>query len=142
MDRAAKQLGLNTAWQPDVSFPNAVCGFRVDSMARINTGRYLKRLADLAVEAGVTIFERSMVESSSSSEPKCLTVGDGSVFDHLIYTVHCNFTGSLETLCRDASISVVYACAARVKNPLEDALFWDNPTHTTSEDWKAMIRIW
>ena len=123
---AAQQLGLSAAWQPEVPFQEGACGFRVDAMARINTGCYLKRLVELACDAGVTIFEQTLVESPSASEPHCLAAGEGSVrFDHVVYAVHCNFTGSMKLYAATPPYQS-YLLAARTKQSLEDALFWDN----------------
>ena len=58
---AAQQIGLLADWTDDVPIAKASGGYRIESMARINTALYLKRLTQLAVERGVTIFEKTMV---------------------------------------------------------------------------------
>lgn len=128
---AAGSLGLPAQWQEAVPFPGAVAGYRIDHMGRIDCLAYLRRLADLVVEAGGHIFERSPVEGPTGEHPTSLRAGSGQVnFDQVICATHVNITDALRLYFQTPAYQS-YVLAALVAEELPDALFWDtaDPYH-------------
>lgn len=129
----AAQLGLPARWSDSVPIPEAVCGYRVDRMARFHCGRYLQRLAQLVVDAGGEIFEHTLVEPPTGSHPGQLATDAGQLhFEHVVVAVHSGYTDSLRVFALIPPYQS-YVLAARLASPPPDALFWDNasPYHYT-----------
>lgn len=123
---AARQIGLSATFSEQIPFPRSACGYRIDSLARIRMGNYLRRLINLAEQRGVTLFENTLVASPDGDHPNSAEAGDGSVrFQHLVGAVHTNVTGSLKLYAAIPAYQS-YAIAARIRGSIEDALFWDN----------------
>ncbi|WP_144057842.1 FAD-dependent oxidoreductase [Novipirellula maiorica] len=123
---AAARLGLPVEWCDKPPLPYASVGFRIDSMARMDSMAYLRRLTDLVVEAGGKIFEKSIARVSLEEQTRELPIGDGTAhFDHLVLAAHCNKSDSM-LLDIETPAYQSYALLAVVTNPPEDGLFWDN----------------
>lgn len=130
---AAEQLGLPVHWNPPRPLPHAACGYRIDRMGRIDSYGYVRRLAELVVEAGGHIFENTFVPSPTEHHPRYLRAGEGEiVFDHVVSAVHSHYTGEL-LIYMQVPPYQSYAVAIRVGQPIPDELFWDNesPYHYT-----------
>ncbi len=128
---AASQCGLDVELTYEVPFPKAYCGYRIDQMGRFDCAAYHERLLHLVIAAGAQVFERSLVSGPSQSSEKWLRAGKGTVhFDQVVCATHANQVASLRL---DAQLipSQSYVIAARIKDPIDDALFWDdcNPYH-------------
>lgn len=123
---AACRLGLKADWCDRIPIPRGACGYRIDSMARIDCAEYLMQLTHRAVDLGVTIFEQTLVEGPVEEQPSSLQAGAGQIaFEHAVCATHCSYTkGNLLYAATPPYQS--YVLAARVKNPPSDALFWDN----------------
>lgn len=123
---AAVSLGLDAHWMDSIPISRAACGYRLNSMARVHIGNYLRGLTELAVQKGVTIFEKTLVSGVTEKETHVLKAGDSEVtFDHVVCAVHCNHTGAM-TLYAATPPYQSYAIAAHVRDGCDDALFWDN----------------
>ena len=123
---AAQKLGLNASACDSVPIARATCGFKIDSMGRLDCAAYLKRLTEMAIELGVNIFERTLVEVPVDKHPTSLKAGSGSVkFKQVICATHCNNTKA-NLLYAATPPYQSYVVAARIKGSLDDALYWDN----------------
>jgi glycine/D-amino acid oxidase-like deaminating enzyme/nitrite reductase/ring-hydroxylating ferredoxin subunit len=123
--KAAAQVGLSVVWSPSPPIPRGGFGYRVDNMARFNSLAYVQHLADMVVERGGKIFERSLASGPVEPKPTELKVGDGVIeFEQVVCAVHCNYSDVLRTYFQTPPYQS-YVLAARVKNPPPDALFWD-----------------
>ena len=123
--KAAAEVGLSVVWSPSPPIPRGGYGYRVDNMGRLNSMVYVQHLADLVVERGGQIFERSLASGPVEPKPTELKVGDAVIeFDHVVCAVHCNYSDVLRTYMQTPPYQS-YVLAARVKNPPPDALFWD-----------------
>jgi glycine/D-amino acid oxidase-like deaminating enzyme/nitrite reductase/ring-hydroxylating ferredoxin subunit len=123
---AAMELGLQVEWTRDVPLPYAAEGFRIDHMGRMHAANYLKRLAELVVEAGGFIFENTFGQGSNAKHATTMQAGQGTLeFEHLVLAVHCNFS-DVQRVYFQTPPYQSYVVAARVSNPPPDALFWDD----------------
>ncbi len=133
---AAKQIGLDVSWCDSVPIHSAKCGYKIDNMARIDVLKYLYHLAEAVEAAGGTIFENTLVSgpvekgaTELETTSSCTVNGDvlhGKVkFDQVVCAVHCNDT-SAQRLYVQTPAYQSYVLAARVREPLLDALFWDD----------------
>ncbi|MCG6157592.1 FAD-dependent oxidoreductase [Rubinisphaera margarita] len=124
---AAARIGLDVEWlEQSLPLPYAACGYRMENFGRMHCLGYLKRLAEIVTEAGGKIFEGTFIKPSFDSNDRTLRADSGSVaFNQLVTAVHFNMTPPLRI---DAQIPPhqSYVIAARVSNPPEDALYWDN----------------
>lgn len=123
---AAKELGLAATWCDDVPIERASCGYKIEQMAKFDCRSYLDRLANIAVDLGVTIFERTLVAGPSDAHSTSLSAGDGQIaFEHVVSATHCSFIqGKLLYAATPPYQS--YLLVAKVRRPPPDALFWDN----------------
>lgn len=121
-------LGCEAHWEDAVPLPHAVCGFRVDGLARFDPLAYLHRLAALVTDAGGRIFERTPVEAPAEKHPHSLLAGEARIeFDHVVCAVHSNYTGKLaQRVYVQTPPHQSYVLAARVADPPPDGLFWDD----------------
>jgi len=123
---AAKKLGLTTTWLDEVPIAQAAGGYQVDGLARIDSLAYVRHLAKLVQDAGGTIFERTMMSSPSGEHPRSVSSAQGSVrFEHVVFAVHCEFTGSQRLYVQTPPYQS-YVIAAKVSEPLHDGQFWDD----------------
>ncbi|TWU16847.1 Gamma-glutamylputrescine oxidoreductase [Allorhodopirellula heiligendammensis] len=134
--QAAGQLGLDVQWCDSVPIASAVCGYAIANMARIDIQQYLHELADAVEAAGGVIYENTMVSGPVEKHPAELettstcTVGAERVtgkvtFGDVVCAVHCNDT-SAQQLYLQTPAYQSYVIAARIKESLPDALFWDD----------------
>ena len=123
---AAQQIGLNAKWDEVIPIPRAKFGYRIESMARMDMGEYLKQLTQAAVQQGVQIFENTLVKGSTEENVTTLHAGDGEVqFEHVVGAVHCNFSPALHIYAATPAYQS-YVLTARVASPIVDALYWDS----------------
>ncbi len=123
---AARQLGLKATWSDKVPISRAVCGYKIDNMARFDPARYLDRLVDIAIDRGVTLFEKTLVAGPTEEKTKSLDAGSGSIdFEHVICATHCSFTDG-NMLFAATPPYQSYLLVAKVRRLPEDALYWDN----------------
>ena len=123
---AARTIGLDVTWREDVPLPFDATGYEISHMGRIDSMAYLNRLVERFIEKGGIILERSVASSPVDEHPKELKVGEGVIrFEQVVCAVHCNYTGALRIYLQTPAYQS-YVMAVRVKNPGEDALFWDN----------------
>lgn len=123
--KAASEVGLSVSWTQSPPIPRGGYGYRVENMARFNSMVYVQHLADLVVEQGGKIYERSLSSAPVEPKPTELKVGDAVIeFDHVVCAVHCNYSDVLRTYFQTPPYQS-YVVAVRVKNPPPDALFWD-----------------
>jgi len=95
-------------------------------MGRIDVLRYLDRLVEMALQLGVRIFEKSLVEGPTSAPCTTLRAGNGRVtFEHVICATHCNYTAA-PLLFAATPPYQSYAIVAKVADAPANALFWDN----------------
>jgi len=143
---AARQLGLSVSWCDNVPISRAACGYRIANMARFDCRKYLSRLVDIAVDLGVTIFEKTLVAGPTEEQVTSLSAGDGNVkFEHVVCATHCSFTsGNLLYAATPPYQS--YIVVAKVHRPPDDALFWDNSdpyyyVRRVGEDHESLILV-
>lgn len=124
---AAKKIGLSVNWTEQVPVPRAVGGYAVQGMARIDCMSYLKSLAERVVQKGGQIFEQTQVSGPVEPAPRSLkTAADHEIhFNQVVCAVHCNFT-DFQQLYLETPAYQSYVLAVKVRDPLEDALFWDD----------------
>ncbi len=124
---AAKKIGLSVNWSEKVPIPCAVGGYAIQGMARIDCLQYQKRLAELVVQKGGQIFEQTQVSGPVEPAPKSLKTASGHEihFDQVVCAVHCNYTDFLQLYAQTPAYQS-YVIAAKVLDPLPDALFWDD----------------
>ncbi len=123
---AAARLGLDTTFVPQCSLRHAQAGYRIGGMARVNCMAYLRRLTDLVVEAGGTIFENTLVSDPAGKSPTSVEAGQGKVeFAHAVCAVHCNFTDAFRIYFQTPAYQS-YVMAVRVRQEMEDVLYWDD----------------
>ena len=123
---AALQIGLEVAWQDQVPISRGTCGYKIANMARIDPEKYLQRLVEIALEEGVTIFEKTLVSGPVEEKPTTLDAGSGSIdFEHVVCATHCSFTSG-NMLFAATPPYQSYLLVARVRRLPEDALYWDN----------------
>ncbi len=124
-DQAA-HIGLNVAWIEQVPLSRAMAGYKIRGMGRIDSLAYVLRLAQLFIERGGTIFERTLVSGPTDEHPTSLDASRGEVrFDQVVSAVHCNFTGSQRLYVQTPAYQS-YVIAAEVEKAIDDALFWDD----------------
>jgi len=143
---AARQLGLSVSWCDEVPISGAACGYRIANMARFDCRKYLARLVDVAVDLGVTIFEKTLVAGPTEKHAKSLSAGNGDVkFEHVVCATHCSFTsGNLLYAATPPYQS--YIVVAKVRRPPDDALYWDNSdpyyyVRRVGEDHESLILV-
>jgi len=122
----SREIGLNAKWSDAMPLPHAVVGFRIDEMARINTMAYLNQLADLVVQRGGQIFERTLAYPPEGDSSEAIKAGTGTAqYRHLVCAVHSNLIDAMKV---DIQIPPYqsYAIAAEVKETIPDGLMWDN----------------
>ncbi len=123
---AAASCGLDVSLTYQVPLPLAYCGYRVEQMARFDCAAYHDRLLQLVVAAGGQVFEQSLVSGPSGASDTVLEVGKGRVhYDQLVCATHAN---NLSSLRLDAQLipTQSYVLAARLRQPIRDALYWDD----------------
>ncbi len=124
--RDAKQIGLDAVWADNVPIANAVAGYRVNGMARVDSLAYLQCLASQVHSQGGRICEQTLVSGPVENHPRSLSTSSGDItFDHVVCAVHCNFTNS-QRLYLQTPAYQSYVLAATVRTTLPDALFWDD----------------
>ena len=123
---ACQTLGLAVRWDERPPIPRAVCGYRIEGMARFHATAYLRRLADQVIEAGGVIFENSQVTGQWHHHQTQLEAGEGSVqFDHVVCAVHSNYTDAMRVYLMTPAYQS-YVMAVRVADPPPDGLYWDD----------------
>ncbi|TWT56491.1 FAD-dependent oxidoreductase [Allorhodopirellula solitaria] len=133
---AAKELGLDVSWCDAVPIASAACGYEISNMGRIDVLQYLHELAEAVEAAGGVIFENTLVSGPVEKHPTelettstCTVESDrinGQVkFEHVVCAVHCNYS-SVQRLYLQTPAYQSYMIAARVREPIPDALFWDD----------------
>ncbi len=123
---AAIRLGLRTAWVDTVPIPKARLGFELQDCARIDIGHYLQQLTQAVVQAGVKIYENTLIKVDGKENLHSLEGASGEVeFEHVVVATHSNFTPLLRTYAATPPYQS-YVLTARVGSPLPDALFWDS----------------
>jgi glycine/D-amino acid oxidase-like deaminating enzyme/nitrite reductase/ring-hydroxylating ferredoxin subunit len=122
---AARQIGLSASWSGNVPIERSVCGYRIANMARFDCRKYLQRLTEIAVQHGVTIFEKTLVAGPTEDHPTSLSTNGGKVaFEHVVCATHCNFAGG-NLLYAATPPYQSYILVAKVRRPPGDALYWD-----------------
>jgi glycine/D-amino acid oxidase-like deaminating enzyme/nitrite reductase/ring-hydroxylating ferredoxin subunit len=123
---AAARLGLDVSASVRVPLPHAKTGYRLQNMARIDCMAYLRRLTELVVAAGGTIFENTVASGPTEKSPTSLAAGKGKFnFKHVVCAVHCNYTAAFRIYFQTPAYQS-YVMAVRTKHELEDALYWDD----------------
>ncbi len=123
---AARKIGLDAEWCEDVLISRAACGYIIPNMARFDCARYLQKLAELATNLGVTIFEKSLVSGPAEEHPTSLKTGNGLIqFDHVVCATHCSFTSGIMLYAATPPYQS-YLLVAKVRQPPDDRLYWDN----------------
>ena len=123
---AAQKLGLSVSWCDNVPISRAACGYKIANMARFDCRKYLARLLAIAIDLGVTIFEKTLVAGPIEAHVTSLSAGTGHVeFNHVVCATHCSFTSG-NFLYAATPPYQSYIVVAKVRRPPEDALFWDN----------------
>lgn len=123
---AAGQIGLDVTWEDQVPIVPAAFGYRIANMARFNPARYLNRLVEIAVECGVTLFEKTLVSGPTEEQPKSLEAGSGSIdFEQVVCATHCSFTSGIPLFAATPPYQS-YLLVAKVRRLPEDSLYWDN----------------
>lgn len=123
--KSAATLGLQVKWPGRVPLPYAAVGYEISGMARFQSMAYLERLLQIFLEKGGKLFEQSVASGPVEEHPTELEVGDGKIqFERLVCAVHCNYTDVMRIYLQTPAYQS-YVLAARVKDPCEDALFWD-----------------
>lgn len=123
---AARQLGLDAEYLDSVPISMAVCGYRVADMARFDCVAYLRELSARVSEMGGKIFEGTQVESPTESNPVSLHAGDHEIrFSDVVTATHCHFGGAMHLYGLTVPYQS-YLLTARVAQPIEDGLYWDD----------------
>ena len=123
---SAATLGLRVNWPGKVPLPYAAVGYEIGGMARFHCQAYLERLLEIFLEKGGKLFEQSVASGPVEEHPTELEVGTGKIqFEQVVCAVHCNYTDVMRIYLQTPAYQS-YVLTARVKNPCEDALFWDN----------------
>lgn len=123
---AAQQIGLEVVWDDSVPIANAIAGYRIENMARIDSFAYLLEMAELFSQSGGKLFEQTLVSSPQDERSTCVEASGGNInFDHIVFAVHCNFTPA-QRLYLQTPPYQSYVIAAKIETELPDALFWDD----------------
>lgn len=123
---AANVIGLHATWSKRLPLPFDTIGYEIGRMGRFQSMEYLECLLQIFLEKGGKIFERSIVSAPVGEHPTKLRVGTGSIqFEQLVVAVHCNYSDVMRIYLQTPAYQS-YVLAARVKNAVPDALFWDN----------------
>lgn len=77
--KVAQQLGLPATWCDDIPMHEAVGGYRIAGLGRIDSLQYVVNLAEKLASRGVEIFELSQVASPADKHPNSLIAGHGTV---------------------------------------------------------------
>lgn len=124
---AGLRIGLRAQWMEQVPIAGACCGYRCEDFGRIDVMKYLQVLSQQVIEQGGTIYENALVSGPVDTKPTQLRIVDGPNlrFQQVACCVHSNFTDSMR-LYLETPAYQSYCLVARVSDPPEDALFWDD----------------
>jgi glycine/D-amino acid oxidase-like deaminating enzyme/nitrite reductase/ring-hydroxylating ferredoxin subunit len=131
---AAREAGLDAQWTTEVPLSFDTRGAVLwPNQAQFHPGRYIAGLASHAKEAGVQIFERTLVTGIEEGEPCVVETEHGRVTAGAVFMATnvpiVGFT-HVHTL---AVAYRTYAIALEETGPHPDGLFWDtaDPYHYT-----------
>jgi glycine/D-amino acid oxidase-like deaminating enzyme/nitrite reductase/ring-hydroxylating ferredoxin subunit len=132
---AAREAGLEAQWTEEIPLPFATRGGIVwPNQAQFHAVEYLAGLAKACTEAGVRIFERTLVTGAHDGEPCVVeTENGGRVTCGAIFQATNTPVSGFTQVHVKAHAYRTYAMAYRVTGEHPEGLFWDtaDPYHYT-----------
>lgn len=122
---AAKRAGLDVSPVNSIPLPLSVAAaFRIEGQAQLHPLRYLQGLAGAIEEAGGRIYENTRAVNISDGAPGKVHTASGVVLaEEIILATHMPI--GLNPVQTELAPMCSYVLAAKVKNDIGLALFWD-----------------